>query len=165
MTAHEISEYLAPLRNQFADPRSLVLPALKYAQTDSGWLPPEAMAAVAEATGFSQAYIESVATFYDRLYVDKVGRRVISVCVTLSCMLRGSDELFEHIADYLGLAGEGTTDDGMFTLQKAQCLGACDRAPCLQVDAGDQIGPLELPDATCLIDDLRAEPAPARYDR
>ena len=51
MTAHEISEHLAPLRDQFADPRSLVLPALKYAQTDSGWLPPEAMAAVAEATG------------------------------------------------------------------------------------------------------------------
>lgn len=165
MTSHEISEYLAPLRDQFADPRSLVLPALKYAQTDAGWLPPESMAAVAEATGFSQAYIESVATFYDRLYVDKVGRRVLSVCVTLSCMLRGSDELFAHIADYLDLDGEGTTEDGLFTLQKAQCLGACDRAPCLQVDSGEQLGPLELADATCLIDDLRVEPAPARYDR
>ena len=165
MTAAEIEQYLAPIRHEYPDPRSLIIPALKYAQGDAGWLPPEAMAAVAEATGFSQAYVESVATFYDRLYVDEVGRYCINVCVTLSCMLRGSDELFEHIADYLGLDGEGTTDDGMFTLAKVQCIGACDRAPCLQVVSGVQIGPLEPADATCLIDDLRAEPAPARYDR
>lgn len=165
MTAHEIEEFLAPIRHEYADPRSLILPALRYAQGDAGWLPPEAMAAVAEATGFSQAYIESVATFYDRYYLEPVGRRVINVCVTLSCMLRGSDEIFEHLCDYLGLDGEGTTEDGMFTLHKVQCLGACDRAPCLQVDAGEQIGPLEPADATCLIDDLREAPAPARYDR
>ena len=165
MTVHELDEFLAPLRPQYADPRSLILPALKHVQEETGWLPAEAMATVAEATGFSQAYIESIATFYDRLYVEPVGRRVINVCVTLSCMLRGSDEIFEHIADYLGLDGEGTTDDGMFTLHKVQCIGACDRAPCLQVDAGEQIGPLEPADATCLIDDLRDEPAPARYCR
>ena len=165
MTTHEIEEFLAPIRHEYADPRSLILPALRYAQGDAGWLDPAAMAAVAEATGFSQAYIESVATFYDRYYLEPVGRRVINVCVTLSCMLRGSDEIFEHLADYLGLDGEGTTDDGMFTLNKVQCLGACDRAPCLQVDAGQQIGPLEPADATCLIDDLREAPAPARYDR
>ena len=165
MTAQEIEEFLAPIRHEYADPRSLILPALRYAQGDAGWLPPEAMAAVAEATGFSQAYIESVATFYDRYYLEPVGRRVINVCVTLSCMLRGSDEIFEHLCDYLGPDGEGTTDDGMFTLHKVQCLGACDRAPCLQVDAGEQIGPLEPADATCLVDDLREAPAPARYDR
>ena len=87
------------------------------------------------------------------------------MCVTLSCMLRGSDEIFDHLADYLGLDGEGTTEDGMFTLAKVQCIGACDRAPCLQIDSGEQIGPLEPADATCLVDDLREQPAPARYER
>jgi NADH:ubiquinone oxidoreductase subunit E len=53
----------------------------------------------------------------------------------------------------------------MFSLHKVQCIGACDRAPCLQVDAGQQIGPLEPADATCLVDDLREAAAPARYDR
>jgi NADH-quinone oxidoreductase subunit E len=80
-------------------------------------------------------------------------------------MLRGSDEIVDHLADYLGLDGEGTTDDGMFTLAKVQCIGACDRAPCLQIDSGEQIGPLEPADATCLVDDLREQPAPARYER
>lgn len=165
MTSHEISEFLAPIRHEFADERSLVLPALKFAQGDAGWLSPQAMAAVGEATGFSAAYVESVATFYDRLYTEPVGSRVVSVCVTLSCMLRGSDELFDHLADRLGTDGAGTTDDGMFTLQTAQCLGACDRAPCLQVDAGEQMGPLTCDDADQIIDDLRAEGPPAHYER
>jgi NADH-quinone oxidoreductase subunit E len=95
-----------------------------------------------------------------------VGRRVISVCVTLSCMLRGSDELQEHIAHRLGLEGHvGTTDDGMFTLQEAQCLGACDRAPCLQVDADETKGPYTTDDADRLIDELRQAPPPERYHR
>jgi Zn-dependent alcohol dehydrogenase len=51
MTAHEISEFLAPIRHEFADPRSLILPALRFAQEEQGWLPQGAMAAVAEATG------------------------------------------------------------------------------------------------------------------
>lgn len=165
MTSHEVSEFLAPIRHQFADPRSLVLPALKFAQGDAGWLSPESMAAVAEATGFSEAYVESVATFYDRLYTEPVGCRVLSVCVTLSCMLRGSDDLFGHVANRLGLDGAGTTEDGMFTLQTAQCLGACDRAPCMQVDAGEQMGPLTCQDADRILDELRAEGPPARYER
>lgn len=165
MTAHEISEFLAPIRHEFADPRSLVLPALRYAQEEQGWLPPEAMAAVAEATGYSQAYVESVASFYDRLYTEPVGSRVISVCTTLSCMLRGSDELLAHIGDRLGTGGVGTTDDGRVTVQRAECLGACDRAPCLQVDSGQQLGPLTHADADAILDELRAESAPSRYDR
>ena len=165
MTAHEISEFLAPIRHEFADQRSLILPALRFAQEEQGWLPSESMAAVAEATGYSQAYVESVASFYDRLYTEPVGRRVISVCTTLSCMLRGSDELLAHVAANIGTDGEGTSDDGMFTLQRAECLGACDRAPCLQVDSDDQQGPLTHDDADAIIGALRADGAPTRYDR
>ncbi|MEI7521190.1 MAG: NAD(P)H-dependent oxidoreductase subunit E [Miltoncostaeaceae bacterium] len=165
MTAHEISEFLAPIRHEFPDQRSLILPALRFAQEEQGWLPPESMAAVAEATGYSQAYVESVASFYDRLYTEPVGRRVISVCTTLSCMLRGSDELLAHVAANIGTDGEGTSADGMFTLQRAECLGACDRAPCLQVDSDDQQGPLTHDDADAIIGALRADGAPTRYDR
>jgi NADH-quinone oxidoreductase subunit E len=90
---------------------------------------------------------------------------VISVCTTLSCMLRGSDELLAHIGDRLGTGGEGTTTDGRFTVQRAECLGACDRAPCLQVDSGDQLGPLTHDDADALLDVLRTQDVPSRYDR
>ena len=153
--------HLEPIRHEFGDPRSLILPALRYAQTEKGWLDPDDLAAVGEAIGLTPAYVESVATFYDRLYLRPVGRRVISVCVTLSCMLRGSDELLEHVCDRLGLEeGGGTTADGAFTVQEAQCLGACDRAPCLQVDAEEQLGPVSLEAADALLEELRHAPVP-----
>jgi len=166
MTADQLHAHIEPIRHEFADPRSLVLPALKFAQTEKGHLTEADLAAVAEATGFSQAYVESVATFYDRLYLQPVGRRVVSVCVTLSCMLRGSDEVLEHVCDHLGLDHHGgNTADGAITVQEAQCLGACDRAPCIQVDAENSVGPLTPEDAARLVDELRDAPAPAELWR
>jgi NADH-quinone oxidoreductase subunit E len=163
--ADQVRAHLEPIRDQFAEPRSLILPALKFAQTEKGHLTPDDLAAVAEATGLTQAYVESVATFYDRLYLEPVGRRVLSVCVTLSCMLRGSDELMEHLEERLGLDGPGTSADGRFTLQEAQCLGACDRAPCLQVDAERTLGPLSPAGADALLQSLGSAPAPTEIRR
>ena len=166
MTTAEVRAHIEPIRHEFADQRSLVLPALKWAQTEKGHLTEDDLAAVAEATGFSQAYIESVATFYDRLYLQPVGKRVVSVCVTLSCMLRGSDELLERLCDHLDLDHHGgTTDDGAITVQEAQCLGACDRAPCIQVDAENMVGPLTPDAAIRLVDELRDAPAPTEVWR
>lgn len=167
MTTAQVLAHIDPIRHEFADPRSLVLPALKFAQTEKGHLTEEDLAAVAEATGYSQAYIESIATFYDRLYLRPVGRRVVSVCITLSCMLRGSDEVMEHLCGHLGLDPHhgGTTDDGAITVQEAQCLGACDRAPCVQVDAENMIGPLTPDAAVSLVEELRDAPAPIEFWR
>ena len=166
MTSEEIRSHIEPIRGEYAEARSLILPALKFAQTEKGHLTREDLAAVAEATGFSPAYVESVASFYDRLYLRPTGQRVVSVCITLSCMLRGSDELLEHICDREGLphAG-GTSDDGMITVQEAQCLGYCDRAPCLQVDAEETVGPLTFDDADRLLDELRSTPRPEKLWR
>ena len=166
MTAEEIRAHIDPMRPEFAEERSLVLPALKFAQTEKGWLSQDDLAAVAEAVHLTPAYVESIASFYDRLYLRPVGRRVVSVCVTLSCMLRGSDELLEHICEREGLPhGGGTSEDGAITVQEAQCLGYCDRAPCVQVDAEETRGPLTLDDADRLLDELRASPRPERLWR
>jgi NADH-quinone oxidoreductase subunit E len=167
VTSDQIRAHIDPIRHEFAEERSLVLPALKYAQTEKGHLTPDDLQAVAEATGLSPAYVESVASFYDRLYLRPVGRRVVSVCVTLSCQLRGSDELMEHLCDRLDLDPHhgGTSEDGSITVQPAQCLGACDRAPCLQVDAEETIGPVSLEQADRLVEELREGPVPDRLWR
>jgi NADH:ubiquinone oxidoreductase subunit E len=161
LNAAEISAHIEPIRHEYAEGRSLILPALKFAQTEKGHLSTDDLAAVAEATGFSPAYVESVASFYDRLYLKPTGRRVVSVCVTLSCMLRGSDELLERICDREGLPHHGgTSEDGMITVQEAQCLGYCDHAPAVQGDAGRTRGPLTLDEADALVDELRTSPRP-----
>ena len=166
MNVDEIRAHIEPLRPEYAEARSLILPALKFAQTEKGHLTPEDLVAVGEATGFSAAYVESVASFYDRLYLRPVGTRVVSVCITLSCMLRGSDELLEHMCDREGLPHHGgTSEDGAITVQEAQCLGYCDRAPCVQVDAEETQGPLSLEDAEALLDGLRAQPRPEKLWR
>jgi NADH-quinone oxidoreductase subunit E len=166
VTADQIRAHIDPIRREFAEERSLILPALKFAQTEKGHLTPDDLQAVAEATGLSAAYVESVASFYDRLYLKPVGRRVVSVCVTLSCQLRGSDELMEHLCEGLGLDHHGgTSADGAITVQPAQCLGYCDKAPCIQVDAEETIGPVSAEQADRLVDELRTTPGPVEVWR
>jgi NADH-quinone oxidoreductase subunit E len=162
VTVDQIRAYLDPIRDQFAEERSLVLPALKFAQSEKGYLTREDLTAVAAATNLTAAYVESVASFYDRLYLDPVGKRVVSVCVSLSCMLNGSDELLDHLCSREGVAHEGgTSADGEITIQEAQCLGACDRAPCLQVDAEETMGPVSLEEADRVVERLRSQPQPS----
>ncbi len=68
--------------------------------------------------------MQPVASFSDRSYLAPVGRRVVSVCVTLSCMLRGADAVMDRMCDAEGLGHEGgTSEDGESTVQEAQCLG------------------------------------------
>jgi NADH-quinone oxidoreductase subunit E len=166
VNADEIRAHIDPMRGEFAEERSLILPALKFAQTEKGFLTQADLAAVAEAVNLTPAYVESIASFYDRLYLHPTGERVVSVCVTLSCMLRGSDELLEHICGREGLPHDGgTSEDGAITVQEAQCLGYCDRAPCVQVDAEETRGPLTLDDADHLLDELRSTPRPERLWR
>ena len=166
MTADQIRAHIDPIRHEFAESRSLVLPALKYAQTEKGHLTREDLDAVAEATGLTPAYVESVASFYDRLYLRPTGTRVVSVCVTLSCQLRGADEVWEHLCEREGVSHHGgTSEDGAVTIQEAQCLGYCDRAPCVQVDAEQTIGPMTPESAARVVDDLRAAPVPHEFWR
>lgn len=165
MTADEIRAHLEPIRDQFAEERSLILPALKFAQTEKGHLTREDMQAVAEAVNLSPAYVESVASFYDRIYTTPTGERIVSVCVSLSCMLNGSDELLQHLCSAAGVPHEGAhpggiSADGRIMIQEAQCLGACDRAPCLQVDAQETMGPVSLDEADAQLERLRQETAP-----
>ncbi len=166
MTADEIRAHIDPIRHEFAEERSLVLPALKFAQSEKGHLTQDDIVAVAEATNLSPAFVESVASFYDRLYLEPTGTRVVSVCVTLSCMLRGADELMEHMCRREGLSHHGgISEDGAIQVQEVQCLGFCDAAPAVQVDAERTLGPMTLEAADELLDGLRANPAPTRFVR
>ncbi len=76
----------------------------------------------------------AVVSFYTMFHTRPVGRHVIDVCTTVSCWLRGSDELVGHIQEKLGVEAGGTTLDGRFTLRTVECLGSCGTAPMCQID-------------------------------
>jgi NADH-quinone oxidoreductase E subunit len=114
--------------------RSALIPLCHLAQEQDGWLRPEAMAEIAELVGVTAAEVLGTATFYDMLHTEPVGTYVVAVCTNIACMLRGAYELLEHAESSLEVRTGATTADGMFTLEDAECLADCGRAPCLQVN-------------------------------
>ncbi len=132
----------------YPDTRSAALPALAAAQRVHGWCSPEAIDQVACVMGVTPAELDAVATFYDMLYTEPVGRHAIYVCTNISCSLRGADELYATIREAAG-------DDTAFNVRAFECLGACDIAPMASVD-GVYVGPLTTADVPALLEDVRA---------
>jgi NADH-quinone oxidoreductase subunit E len=114
--------------------RGAILPALRLAQERDGWLSPDALRAVAEAIGFSPAYCQSVASFYDMFFLEPIGRHTIEVCTNVACALCGAGEVMDAFEDELGIRQGETTPDGAITLRKVECLGGCGYAPVVAVD-------------------------------
>jgi NADH:ubiquinone oxidoreductase subunit E len=132
----------------YPDSRSAALPALEAAQRVHGWCSPEAIEQTASVMGVTPAYLAAVATFYDMLETEPVGRHSIYVCTNISCSLRGADALHAAVCEAAG-------DDPEFNVRSFECLGACDIAPMASVD-GVFVGPLVLEDVPRLLDDVRA---------
>ncbi|HUI02011.1 MAG TPA: NAD(P)H-dependent oxidoreductase subunit E [Acidimicrobiales bacterium] len=114
--------------------RSALIPICHLAQEQDGWLRPEAIDEIAELLGLSPAEVLGTASFYEMLHTEPVGRYVVSVCTNIACMLRGAYELLDHIQDELGVRVGATSADGTFTLEEAECIADCGRAPCLAVN-------------------------------
>lgn len=113
--------------------RAALLAALRVAQREKGWLSEETMRYVAQLLGLRPIEVLEVATFYSMYDIGPVGRRKICLCTNVSCMLRGSDGIAEHVKKKLGVDFGGTTADGKFTLKEVECLAACGGAPCMQI--------------------------------
>jgi NADH-quinone oxidoreductase subunit E len=135
--------------------RSALIPLCHLAQEQDGWLRPEAMAEIAELVGITPAEVLGTATFYDMLHTEEVGTYVVAVCTNIACMLRGAYELLDHAEKTLGTRTGATSADGMFTLEDAECLADCGRAPCLQVNHRF-FGDVTPESFDGLVDDLRA---------
>lgn len=122
----------AALVAKYHRPQSALVPFLQYCQEQDGYVTDQAIRDGAELVGITPSEAESIASFYTLLFKERPGKHIIQVCRTLSCMLRGADELQAHIRSRLGIGNGQTTTDGMFGYEEVECLAACDRAPCLQ---------------------------------
>ncbi len=118
----------------YPEPRSALVPLCHLAQEQDGWLTPEAMVDIAGLVGVTPSEVLGTASFYDMLHTEPVGTYVVAVCTNIACLLGGAAELLEHAEDSLGIGAGGTTADGSVTLEEAECLADCDRAPCVQVN-------------------------------
>ena len=135
--------------------RSATIPLLHLAQEQDGHVTNEAMAHIAELVGATPAEVWGTASFYEMFKFEPVGRYLVNICGTMSCALMGADDLIHHAEERLGVRVGGTTDDGLFTLERAECQAACTEAPCLQVNYRYRfrVTPQSF---DSLVDDLRA---------
>ncbi len=139
----------------YPEPRSALIPLCHLAQEQDGWLEPEAIEEIAGIVGVSPAEVFGTASFYDLLHTEPTGRYVVSICTNIACMLAGAYDLLDHAEKSLGIRAGGTTSDGLFTLEEAECIADCDNAPCLQVN-GRYFGKLDQARFDKLVEDLRA---------
>jgi NADH-quinone oxidoreductase subunit E len=150
----EVRAAIDELRPDYPTAEALVLPALHLAQEHwDGWLPDEAILAVADELELPAARVYGVVTFYDLYHQRPVGRHRIRVCSNLSCALRGAGEILETLREQLGVEEDEVTPDGRCSYVHFECLGACEQAPMMMVD-GEYHGPLTADSAQRIVEEL-----------
>lgn len=125
---YELTKYPADQR------QAAVMSALRIVQTERGWLSQESITEVAQYLGMPEIAAMEVATFYNMYDLSPVGKYKITVCTNISCMLRGSDEIVDHLQQKLGVGFNEITPDGKFCLKEGECMGCCGGAPLMHVN-------------------------------
>lgn len=133
LSEEEIKEIQEEIK-QYPYPAVACIDALKIVQHHRGWVSDESVKDIAQLLSISNEEVDGVATFYSRIYRRPVGRNVILICDSVSCMIMGYESLYEQISKKLGIRFGGTTSDGRFTLLPNSCLGDCDNAPSLMIN-------------------------------
>jgi NADH-quinone oxidoreductase E subunit len=128
---------ISPVGSALVEPtkEAMLLSALYIAQEQNGYLTPEAIERTALRLRLKPGEVYSTASFYTLFRMEPVGRYVIQVCDGLSCYLvGGADTVAEYISTKLNVAPGETTPDGVFTLEKVQCLASCGTAPAMRIN-------------------------------
>ena len=133
LTEEEIKEIKEEIK-QYPYPAVACIDALKIVQQHRGWVSDESVKDIAKLLCVSNEEVDGVATFYSRIYRKPVGRNIILICESVSCMIMGYESLYGFISKKLGISFGGTTPDGRFTLLPISCLGDCDNAPAMMIN-------------------------------
>jgi NADH:ubiquinone oxidoreductase subunit E len=130
----DVEHWFGAARAAFPRSRSSLIPMLHSAQTRLGYLPADAMVAIARHVMASPALVEGVASFYSQFRFSKPGRHRFTVCTGTACYVRGGGQLLDEVQRHLGISSGETTGDGFVSLEAVSCFGACALAPVVVLD-------------------------------
>lgn len=142
-------EYLS----RYDDVESALLPVLHLAQEQNKWLSPAVINYVSQLMNIPVIKIKEVISFYDMFYDVPVGRNMVQVCTNITCSMYGGREIYQGLLKHYETDYLTPTRDGRISLQKMECLGACEMAPCMRLN-NDYIGPVNLNQAISKIEEL-----------
>ncbi len=151
MSKNEISSLLSPYTGRPSD----IIEALQDIQRSRGYIPKEALKKAAEVCGVSYSYTYSIATFYKAFSLHEKGMYVLRVCDGTACHLKLSEEIRDELSHILGIGEDETTEDGLFSLELVNCLGACAMAPVVSINE-KLFGYLTRNKIRAIVDDIRS---------
>ncbi len=154
MLPTEIRQPLAERIAASSHPRELVVDILYALQHHYGYLHDEGLREAAALLGLDPVEVEELATFYDFIYRQPVGRFVIHLCDGLVCWMHEERSALAYLCKRLGVEPGQTTADGQFTVLPTACIGYCDHAPAMLVN-GKFYGPMDPESIDRLVDELR----------
>ena|SRR5215831_7750446 len=134
MVSESLRQRFDELISKYPVKRSALIPILLTTQEEIGYLTSESIQFISEYLKIPPIEVYEVITFYSMLRTKPVGKNHIQVCTNISCLLLGGEQIFEHISERLGIKEGETTSDGVFSLVEVECLGACCKAPAMQVN-------------------------------
>jgi NADH-quinone oxidoreductase subunit E len=149
--AKEVAKYPADQK------QSAVMACLTIVQEELGFVSAESEKLVADYLGMAPIAVHEVTTFYNMYNQQPVGRFKLNVCTNLPCQLRDGRQALDHLCSRLGVAEGDTTGDGLFTVQKAECLGACADAPVVLVNDRQMLSFMSNDRLDDLIDTLKSK--------
>jgi NADH-quinone oxidoreductase subunit E len=129
-----VSELILNLTDQYGHERTSLLPILQGVVQQENYLSEYAMIEIARALNLSAAEVYGTATFYSFLEYKKMGKYLIRICKTISCSMKGKNQVLMAIEDMLKIKVGETTPDGMFSLLQTNCLGFCHMAPAMLIN-------------------------------
>lgn len=132
-TDQEIQE-ITELQSRYGAPLASLLPILWRIQEKRGWIDDEGMETAAALCNVPKSHVLGVVSFYTMFFDKPMGRFHVQVCTNVSCMLRGAEKIYEDVKSKLAVPNMGRTEDGMFSLEEVECMGACGGAPMMAVN-------------------------------
>jgi NADH-quinone oxidoreductase subunit E len=155
MLSDSLRNQIRALVPRYPSKRAVTLPALHLVQEELRCVPFQAMAEIAELLEITAAEVHDTMSFYGFFPQSPLGEVRLWICRSISCMLRGGDELLDHACRRLSIEPGQTTPDGKLTIEYAECLGICDYAPAALADDGRIFGPLSEETADAMLDELK----------
>jgi len=164
MLPQELHEKLQSQITKVEHPRELAVDMMLTLQNYFGYLSDEALEEGAALLGMTPLELEELATFYDFIYREPVGRFVIHVCDGVICWMNGCGSMVDYLSKKLQIKPGGTTEDGLFTLLPTACIGYCDLSPAMLIN-GRPYGPLTPEKIDDVLQRLRRETPPLKMAR
>ncbi len=122
------------VKNRYPEDKAAIMHVLWMAQKKFGWLSNDVIRYAAEILNLSYAHVHGVTTFYTMYFKKPMGKYHIQVCTNVSCMLLNGEDIYEHISKKLNIGHNEVTQDGIFSLEEVECMGACGGAPMIAVN-------------------------------